>query len=110
MNLTALIKGQANKSALGKRTYGWARWKWHVLRDNWGALVWTRTHETTTPLGFKLSAGLHPAYEQMRNGTFEPDETALITRLPQRVDRGDRAPASQPPQSLSEPDFQRVGS
>ena len=52
-----------------------------------GALVWTRTRETVTPLGFKLAVGLHPAYERMRNGTFEPDEPALIASFLQRVDR-----------------------
>lgn len=87
MTVTTFIKRQANKSAILKRMYGWARWKLHVLRDNWGALVWTRTREAATPLGFKLTAGLHPAYEQMRNGTFEPGETALIADMLQRVDR-----------------------
>ncbi|WP_242165744.1 FkbM family methyltransferase [Lysobacter sp. M15] len=85
--MLAFLKRQANKSTLIKRAYRWARWKWHVLTDNWGALVWTRTRETTTPLGFKLNAGLHPAYEQMRNGTFEPKETALLAQLLQRTDR-----------------------
>lgn len=87
MTVMAFIKRQVNRSALLKRTYGAARWKWHVFRDNWGALVWTRTRVTTTPLGFKLMAGLHPAYDQMRSGTFEPGETALIARLLQGVDR-----------------------
>jgi len=57
------------------------------VKDWWGAVVWTRTTEVQTPLGFKLSAGFHPAYDQMRNGTFEPDETALIARLLEHVDR-----------------------
>lgn len=87
MTVTTFIKRQAGRSVILKRVYGWARWKWHVFRDNWGALVWTRTRETTTPLGFKLTSGLHPAYEQMRRGTFEPDETALIAELLDRVDR-----------------------
>jgi FkbM family methyltransferase len=87
MPIIAWLKQKAHKSALIKRTYGAARWKWHVLRDNWGALVWTRTRESTTPLGFKLNAGLHPAYEQMRTGTFEPEETALIAHLLTKVDR-----------------------
>lgn len=87
MSFTTFIKRQASKSAFLKRAYASARWKLHVLRDNWGALVWTRTKETTTPLGFKLTAGLHPAYDQMRNGTFEPNETALIANLLQHVDR-----------------------
>jgi len=87
MSVSTFIKRQVKKSAFLKRVYGAARWKLHVLRDNWGALVWTRMNVTTTPLGFKLTAGLHPAYDQMRNGTFEPDETALISRLLQRTDR-----------------------
>jgi methyltransferase, FkbM family len=87
MSFTTFIKRQVNKSAFLKRVYSASRWKLHVLRDNWGALVWTRTKVTTTPFGFKLTAGLHPAYGQMRNGTFEPDETALIVSLLQRIDR-----------------------
>src|SRR5690606_6241548 len=39
------------------------------------------------PLGFRLSAGVHPAYEQMRQGTFEPEETALVLRILARSDR-----------------------
>ena len=85
--MLAFVKRQANKFPAVKRAYRWTRWKWHVYRDNWGALVWTRTRETVTPLGFKLNAGLHPAYEQMRNGTFEPEETALLAQLLQRADR-----------------------
>lgn len=87
MTIGGWIRRQAGKSMLIKRAYHWAAWKWHVFRDNWGSLVWTRTRETVTPLGFKLTAGLHPAYEQMRKGTFEPDETVLIARLLERVDR-----------------------
>ena len=85
--MLAFVKRQANKIPAVKRAWRWARWKWHVLSDNWGALVWTRTRETVTPLGFKLNAGLHPAYEQMRNGTFEPEETALLAQLLERADR-----------------------
>lgn len=87
MPLFAWIKRQANRSTLVKRTYSWLRWKLHVLHDGWGALVWTRAREVQTPLGFKLTAGSHPAYDRMRDGTFEPDETALIAALLGRVDR-----------------------
>lgn len=46
------------------------------------------THEGyDDALGLQLAAGLHPAYDQMCNGTFEPDETVLIASLLQRVDR-----------------------
>lgn len=85
--MLALLKRQANKSMLVKSLYRWTQWKLHMLTDTWGTLVWTRTRETITPFGFKLNVGLHPAYQQMRNGTFEPEETALIVQLLQRTDR-----------------------
>jgi hypothetical protein len=62
------------------------RWKLHVLTDWWGTKVWTKTSEVVTPLGFKLISGLHPAYELMRSGKFEVEETAVIARLLPRVD------------------------
>lgn len=62
-------------------------WQLHLLKDWWGTKVWTRTSEVRTPLGFKLTSGFHPAYKMMREGTFEPDETALISKLLDRVDR-----------------------
>lgn len=62
------------------------RWKFHVLTDWWGTKVWTKTREVVTPLGFKLTSGLHPAYELMRSGKFEIDETAIISRLLPKVD------------------------
>jgi FkbM family methyltransferase len=61
-------------------------WRWHVFKDWWGTRVWTRTHEVVTPLGFRLVSGLHPAYAQMRAGTFEPAESALLARLLREVD------------------------
>lgn len=62
------------------------RWKLHVLTDWWGTKVWTKTSEVVTPLGFKLTSGLHPAYELMRSGKFEVEETAIISKLLPRVD------------------------
>ncbi len=62
------------------------RWRFHVLTDWWGTKVWTKTSEVLTPLGFKLTSGLHPAYELMRNGQFEREETAVISRLLPKVD------------------------
>lgn len=62
-------------------------WKLHLLKDWWGTRVWTRTSEVVTPLGFKLTSGFHPAYRMMREGTFEPEETALLARLMDRCDR-----------------------
>lgn len=62
------------------------RWRWHVFKDWWGTRVWTRTSEVATPHGFRLVSGLHPAYAQMRAGTFEPAESAIIKQLLQHSD------------------------
>lgn len=56
-------------------------WQVHVLKDWWGTRVWKRTTEVLTPLGFKLVSGFHPAYKLMREGKFEIEETAIISRL-----------------------------
>jgi FkbM family methyltransferase len=56
-------------------------WKKHVLRDELATLGRVQRGEVTTPLGFKLTAGAHRAYDAMRTGTFEPDETGLIKAL-----------------------------
>ncbi len=56
-------------------------WKFYLLKDWWGTRVWKKTSEVVTPLGFKLTSGFHPAYEMMRKGTFELEETTLISRL-----------------------------
>jgi len=58
----------------------------HVLTDWWGTKIWTKTQEVVTPLGFKLTSGLHPAYQLMRTGKFEVEETAIISRLLPKVD------------------------
>lgn len=62
-------------------------WDIHVLKDFWGTKIWTRTSVTMTPLGFKLRAGFHPAYDQMRDGTFEVAETTILATLLPQVDR-----------------------
>jgi FkbM family methyltransferase len=62
------------------------RWKLHIFKDFWGTKVWTRTTEVVTPLGFKLISGLHPAYELMRTGKFEVEETQIIIKLLPKVD------------------------
>jgi FkbM family methyltransferase len=62
------------------------RWKFHLLMDWWGTKVWTKTKEVVTPLGFKLTSGLHPAYELMRSGRFELEETTIISKLLPQVD------------------------
>ena len=66
--------------------YRAVQWQWHLLKDWWGTKVWQQTREVTTPLGFKLTAGIHPAYAQMRSGQFEPAETALLSRLLPQAD------------------------
>lgn len=53
----------------------------HRLKDWWGTKVWKRTTVVTTPLGFKLISGLHPAYKEMREGRFEIAETRIIKRV-----------------------------
>jgi FkbM family methyltransferase len=62
------------------------RWKIHLFKDWWGTKVWTKTTEVLTPLGFKLTSGFHPAYQLMRIGKFEVEETAIITKLLPKVD------------------------
>lgn len=57
------------------------KWRLHLWMDWWGTKVWTKTTLVETPLGFKLQSGLHPAYEMMRKGTFEIDETQVILRV-----------------------------
>jgi FkbM family methyltransferase len=66
--------------------YSKLHWQIHLFKDWWGTKIWKKTTEVVTPLGFKLISGFHPAYEMMRNGTFEPDETALIQRFLGKVD------------------------
>lgn len=80
------LKALARRSKTLVRLNASLRWKVHVLKDWWGTKVWTKTKEVVTPLGFKLTSGLHPAYELMRSGKFEIEETAIISRLLPRVD------------------------
>lgn len=76
----------ARRSAALRSLHRKVQWKLHVLKDWWGSRVWTRTVQVVTPLGFKLSSGFHPAYRMMREGTFEPEEVALILRILPKVD------------------------
>lgn len=55
--------------------------KLHHLKDWWGTKIWKKTTEVTTPLGFKLVSGFHPAYQQMRVGEFEVEETKIIRKM-----------------------------
>lgn len=66
-------------------SYKKAERKWHHIKDWWGTKIWKKTTQVTTPLGFKLVSGLHPAYQQMREGTFEIEETKIISRLLEHV-------------------------
>lgn len=63
------------------------RWKFHLFKDWWGTRIWTRTSEVVTPLGFKLTSGFHPAYELMRIGQFEVEETAILSKLLSEADQ-----------------------
>jgi FkbM family methyltransferase len=56
-------------------------WRLYLLRDLWATKVWTRTKDTLTPFGFRLTTRVHPAYELMRSGAFEPEETRIFVKL-----------------------------
>lgn len=66
--------------------YSKLHWQIYLLQDWWGTKIWKKTTAVVTPLGFKLTSGLHPAYEMMRNGTFEPEETELIREYLNKID------------------------
>jgi len=66
--------------------YSKLRWQMHLLGDWWGTKVWKQTTEVATPFGFRLTSGIHPAYKMMREGSFEPEETALIQKCLGGVD------------------------
>lgn len=80
------LRNFARKSKPFVALYGNVTWKIHLLKDWWGTRVWKRTTEVVTPSGLKLITGFHPAYRLMREGKFEIEETALITRLLDQVD------------------------
>ena len=80
------LKSLAKRSTMLVKLNSSFRWKFHVLTDWWGTKIWTKTREVVTPLGFKLTSGLHPAYELMRIGKFEVDETEIITKVLPHVD------------------------
>ena len=63
-----------------------ARWKVHILSDWLAAAVFTGTRELETPLGFKLRAGRAKANRMMQDGTFEPEETAVLQHHLARAD------------------------
>lgn len=88
--MASLLRHAKNLAKRSDRVVAFHRrliWDIHVLKDFWGAKIWTRTSVTLTPLGFKLRAGFHPAYDQMRAGTFEVEETTILAKLLPQVDR-----------------------
>jgi FkbM family methyltransferase len=80
------LKSTAKRSKFIVALNASLRWKLHLLKDWWGTRVWTKTTEVITPLGFKLTSGFHPAYELMRTGKFEIEETSIISRLLPQTD------------------------
>lgn len=56
-------------------------WQVHLLRDLIATKFWTRTEETETPFGFRLATRVHPAYDLMKSGDFEPNETRIFLTL-----------------------------
>jgi FkbM family methyltransferase len=87
--MTSFLQSLRNFAKRSKRLtalVGKTRWQLHILKDWWGTRIWTRTSEVTTPLGFKLTSGFHPAYALMRTGKFEVHETAVISNVLQHVD------------------------
>lgn len=61
-------------------------WQLYLFRDMIASKWWSRTTETMTPFGFILATRMHPAYEQMRKGEFEPNETRMFLALLDRID------------------------
>ena len=80
------LRNLAKQSKAIAGLYGNVSWKIHLFKDWWGTRVWKRTTEVVTPSGLKLITGFHPAYQLMREGKFEVEETALITRLLGQID------------------------
>jgi FkbM family methyltransferase len=76
MSITQYLKGTRAYPLLAR-----VAWRFHLLLDFIGTRIWRRTTETRTRQGFKLASGFHPAYAQMRDGSFEIEETELLTRL-----------------------------
>ena len=61
-------------------------WKLYLFRDLWSTMIWKRTKSSVTTFGFKLTTRVHPAYELMHAGKFEPDETRIFLHLMNSVD------------------------
>jgi len=86
MLLVDWLKKQVKRSDGLVSLYVKLKWKAHLFKDWWGTKVWKKTTEVVTPLGFKLTSGFHPAYQLMRDGTFEVEETTLIKNSLEHVD------------------------
>jgi FkbM family methyltransferase len=69
------------KNKISTKIYLQCRWRIHIFVDEVGTRFWRRRRVVTAKLGFQLASGLHPAYEQMRKGTFELEETSVFEKL-----------------------------
>lgn len=75
------IKNFLKKSKVIAAIFTKYSWTLHRFKDWFGTKVWKKTSEVKTAIGFKLVSGFHPAYSQMRNGTFEIIETKHIETM-----------------------------
>lgn len=80
------LKNYVKDSKVLYSLYSRFAWKIHMLKDWWGVTVAKKGIEADSPMGFNLTTGYHPAYRLMRNGVFEPDETALMQKIFTQVD------------------------
>lgn len=80
------LKDLAKRSVILVKMNASLRWKQHLLKDWLGTVIWTKTTEVVTPLGFKFTSGYHPAYDLMRIGKFEVEETEIIINRLAEVD------------------------
>ena len=58
----------------------------HNVRDVYDSYVTRRVEPVITPLGFKLGGLTSQHYRAMQEGTFEPDEVSLMSRILPKVD------------------------
>ncbi|WP_297016414.1 FkbM family methyltransferase [Thalassospira sp.] len=86
MKLVSYLKALGRRSNYLIKLNASIRWRLHVFIDWWGTKIWTKTSEVVTPLGFKLTSGLHPAYHLMRTGKFEVQETVVVSKVLKNVD------------------------
>lgn len=60
------------------KAYKAAAWKRHLVYEWRDTYIFKSKKEVLTPHGFKLTAGNYLANRMMQDGTFEPEETALL--------------------------------